>query len=130
MNIIAAAATDDGVNTIDRHFGDALQYSIYKITSQDICLMKTIKNDSGVEEEVHADPRKASGVAGLLQNENVNTVVSRAFGPNIKRIKKKFVCVIVNEEKIDTAIDRVQKEIRKIEDEWEKGSERNYLRIK
>ena len=129
MEIIAAVATDDGVHTINRHFGDAKQYSIFKISAEDATFLKSINNKTGIEDEVHADPRKAGSVAGLMQNENVNTTVSRAFGPNIKRIKKKFVCVLVNNDKVEEAVKKVQNELIQIESEWKKGPERNYLKL-
>ena len=130
MEIIAAVATDDGVSTIKRHFGDAKQYSIFKINSKDAVYIKTIRNTTDVEDETHADPRKAGSVAALLRNENVNTVISKAFGPNIKRIKRKFVCVLADTDGVDNAVKKAQQKIVDIENEWEKGEERNYLRIK
>lgn len=129
MEIIAAIATDDGESTIKRHFGDAKKYLIYKVSLNEITLIKTISNDTDFEEETHADPRKAGSVAGLLQKENVNTAVSKAFGPNIKRIKKKFVCIIVNSEKVDESMKKVQENLAMIDEEWKKGPERNFLKI-
>ena len=92
-----AFATDDGKEFIDRHFGDALFYDVYTLCSKNICFVKRIANSTEEEEEGHADPKKAKGIAGLLQTEDVSIVVSRIFGPNIKRISKKFLCVIASQ---------------------------------
>ena len=91
-----AFATDDGKEFIDRHFGDALFYDVYTLCSKNICFVKRIANTTE-EEEGHADPKKAKGIAGLLQTEDVSIVVSRIFGPNINRISKKFLCVVASE---------------------------------
>lgn len=52
-------------------------------------------------EDVHADPKKAKSIASLLSAEGDSVVVSKVFGPNIKRIKKFFVCVIIKNDSIE-----------------------------
>ena len=129
MNIVAAVATDDGNKTIERHFGDAEKYSIYEISYYEHKLIKTIINNSGSETGKHADPEKAGNVATMLKKEEVNTAVARSFGPNLKKIKKKFVCVIVEDECIETVLEKLQAEAAGIHEEHEKGPERGFLRI-
>jgi len=87
--------------------------------------MKLVTVDE--EKEVHADPKKAKGISNLLLDENVSVVVSKAFGPNIKRIKKKFVCIIMNDESIEDSMNRICKNIRLVMNEWEKGETRKHL---
>ncbi len=101
MKFKVAFATDNGKTFMSRHFGDADFYDIYEIDGNKANFIKRIDNTVDEEEEVHADPKKAKGISKLLLNENVNVVVSKIFGPNIKRIKKKFVCIVVRDEKID-----------------------------
>ena len=123
--IRVAFATDNGKTFMGRHFGDADFYDIYEIAGNNAKFIKRI--DNTVDEEVHADPKKAKGISKLLLHENVNVVVSKIFGPNIKRIKKKFVCIVVKDEEIEEGINKICLNIGKIYNEWEKGEERQHL---
>jgi predicted Fe-Mo cluster-binding NifX family protein len=132
MEIITTAfATDNGKSFINRHFGDANYYIIYEISKKNIKFLKKIKNTTNdYNEEIHADPKKAKGVAELLKNEKVTTVVSKFYGPNIKRIRKKFVCILMNNEDFSECTKIIQKKIDTIVDEWNKGEIRNHLNLK
>ena len=90
-----AFATDNGKTFMGRHFGDAEYYDIYEINDKNTEFIKKISNSTEEEEDVHADPQKAKGISNLLLEEDVSVVVSKVFGPNIKRIKKKFVCILM-----------------------------------
>ncbi|MDP8202811.1 MAG: NifB/NifX family molybdenum-iron cluster-binding protein [Candidatus Tenebribacter burtonii] len=125
--IKVAFATDDGKTFMGRHFGDAEQYYIYEIDNDNAEFIKKINNTTEEEEEIHADPKKAKGISNLLLNENVSVVVSKIFGPNIKRIRKKFVCILIKDEEIEEGINKVCANIEKIYNEWEKGEERQHL---
>ena len=129
MRMIAAIATDDGITTNQRHFGDAAIYNIYEIDEEGHRFLKKIDNSSEIEEESHADPRKARSVAEMLSAENVNIAVAQVFGPNLKRIKSKFVCIIVKDLEISAVIQKVKSDYTAIEEEWKKGSERSHLRL-
>ncbi|MEA3504047.1 MAG: NifB/NifX family molybdenum-iron cluster-binding protein [Bacteroidota bacterium] len=122
-------ATDDGKTYIDRHFGDAEHYDIYEVSSEETKFVKRISNTTE-EEEGHADPKKAKGVAGLFKEDNVHVVVSKIFGPNIKRIKKNFVCVLMNDEVISNSIIKIQQNIIPLVEEWNKGGTRTHLNYK
>lgn len=124
-----AFATDDGETFMKRHFGDAKFYYIYDLKNGRAQFIKKITNTTEEEEDVHADPLKAKGISKLLFKEDVRVVISKVFGPNIKRIKKKFVCIIVKDDKIDDSIKKVNTNIDIILDEWRKGSERGYLNL-
>lgn len=128
-NFITAFATDDGENYITRHFGDANYYDIYDMTSDKCVFIKRIENGD-FEEEFDGDPKKAGNIASILLKENVKVVVSKAFGPNINRIKKKFVCILSNEFEIKKTFVKVQKLFPKIIEEWEKGENRTYLNLR
>jgi len=125
--IKVAFATDDGKTFMGRHFGDADYYDIYSINDKQADFIKRISNTVDEEEEVHADPKKAKGISQLLFTENISVVVSKIFGPNIKRIKKKFVCIIIKDKNIEEGIRKVCGNIGKIFDEWEKGEDRQNL---
>ncbi len=125
-NLKVAFATDNGKTFMGRHFGDAEHYYIYEIDNENAKFIKIIDNTTE-EEDMHADPKKAKGISNLLLEENVSVVVSKIFGPNIKRIKKKFVCIVVKDEELDTGIRKVCESIGKIYEEWEKGEDRKHL---
>ena len=127
--IRAAFANDDGKTFMRRHFGDARYFDIYDIDETAITYVMRIINTVEEEESVHADPVKAGGIAGLLKESKVNTAVSLVFGPNIMRIKKKFVCVRMDDSSIDAAVIRLQQNFLRVKEEWEKGEERSYLNL-
>lgn len=123
-----AFATDDGKTFMGRHFGDAEHYYIYEIDDENANFIKKIDNTTE-EEDMHADPKKAKGISNLLLDEDVSVVVSKVFGPNIKRIKKKFVCVVVKDEEINESINKICLNVGKIYKEWEKGKDRKHLSL-
>jgi predicted Fe-Mo cluster-binding NifX family protein len=132
VKITAAFGTDDGKGFIDRHFGDSLYFDIYEIDENNANLLKRIDNSTDKDEgnEIHGDPVKAGGIMGLLLNEKVNVAVSKNFGPNIKRIQKKFVCVRVTGFDIAGSIKEIRKNVGNIFEEWEKGEDRKHLNLK
>ena len=127
MKLKVAFATDDGKTFMGRHFGDARFYDIYELDEDQASFIKRIENTVDEEEDVHADPKKAKGISTLLLDEKVAVVVSKIFGPNIKRIKKKFVCIVVRDDEIDVGLKKICNNIEKIYIEWEKGKERKHI---
>ena len=127
MKLRVAFATDDGKTFMGRHFGDARFYDIYELDEDRASFIKRIENTVDEEEDVHADPKKAKGISTLLLDEKVAVVVSKIFGPNIKRIKKKFVCIVVRDDEIDVGLKKICNNIEKIYVEWEKGNERKHI---
>ena len=126
MELLVACATDNGKNFVDRHFGDANYYNIYKISEEGFEYVKKIENTSE-EEKVHADPKKAKGISGFLKNEDVKILLSKQFGANINRMKKKFVPVVVNTDRIEEGLARAIHNLDLIIDEWNKGEERKHI---
>lgn len=127
-SLITAFATDDGIHFINRHFGDSNYYYIYKISLNDVIFVKKITNSTD-EEKMHADHNKAKGISQILQEKQVNVAVSKVFGPNIKRIKKKFVCIITNSPNIKQSILLIQKNFSLIKNEWSKTESRDLLKL-
>ena len=125
----AAFATDDGKTFMGRHFGDADFYDIYAIDAEQSDFIKRISNTVDEDEETHADPQKAKGISKLLLDEDVSVVVSKIFGPNIKRIKKKFVCILIKENSIENSIEIIKKNLLIITEEWDKGKGRYFLKL-
>jgi predicted Fe-Mo cluster-binding NifX family protein len=124
--IFVAFATDDGATFINRHFGDARFFDIYEVRADGIEFFKRINNTSP-KEKVHSDPEKAKEVGSLLLAENVKVVAARIFGPNLNRIKKKFVCVIFKSGKISSGSNAIFRNLGTILRELEKGEKREYL---
>ncbi len=131
MTFKTAFATDDGKSYIDRHFGDALHYDIYKISESKATFIQRISNTTEEEdEEIHADPKKAGAITELLKDDGVQVVVSNVFGPNIKRIRKKFVCILMNDSAIKDSFTKIQDIIDKISSEWNRGKERDIINLR
>ncbi len=126
-----AFATDNGKTFMDRHFGDAEFYDMYEIDKDNIEYIKRIVNTTEDDDEhIHADPKKAKGLAELFKGENIQVLVSKVFGPNIQGMKKKFVCILMNEESIEAGIKKIKESLNNIEIEWDKGETRTYLNFK
>jgi len=126
-----AFATKEENKFTETHFGDANYYEIYEIFQSQEKFITRIKNTTEEDnEEIHADPKKAKSVMKLFEKEDVKVVVSVVFGPNIKRIKKKFVCILINDKTVLESIKTLQKEYQLITNEWEKGEEREHLNFK
>ena len=56
-------------------------------------------------------------------------VVSKIFGPNIKRIKKKFVCILIKEKSIESGIEIIKKNLLAITEQLDLGEDRLYLSL-
>jgi len=129
MELLVAFATDDGKLFMNRHFGDAKLYVIYKISKSDIQFVEKVENTTSPEKQ-HADPEKAKGIIGLLKKKGVQVAVTKNFGPNIQRIKSVFVCVCIKEDSIDEGTKTVQKHLQSIYYEWLLGEKRNLLNFR
>ena len=128
--IITAFATDDGLSFMERHFGDANQYDIHEINPSETKFIRAINNIINEDEEAQPDLNKAKGIADLLKKEKVQVLVSKKFGANIERMKKKFVCILMNDKEISESIKTIQQNFNIIIDEWEKGDSRNFINLK
>jgi predicted Fe-Mo cluster-binding NifX family protein len=127
IQLLCAFASDDGINFCETHFGDAKFYLLYAISKDRIEYIEQIDNTS-IKLENHAAPEKAKSVSSLLKKKNVQVLVSRIFGPNIKRVKAHFVPVIVKKREIQEAIIIVRDNLNEIEREWKKqSSQRKHL---
>ncbi len=126
MEFIVACATDDKVNFMDEHFGDAEYYCIYKLNSNGYELIETIDNTTE-EEEMHADPKKAKNITQMLKNKNVNVVMTRVFGGNVNRITKKFVSILAKKETLKEELDILVEKTELLEKAFNEGEERKLI---
>lgn len=130
-NFKVAFASDDGESFVDRHFGDAYYFYIYSFSDNGIEFLKRIENTTDEDsKEKHGDPKKAKGILGLLKSQDVKVFVSKIFGPNIKRMKKNFVCVLINNDKISDSFNILQRNIEAIDREWKKGVDRDFIDLR
>ena len=125
-----AFSTTDGKILANSHFGDGDLFPIYEISRDKIEYIKTVENTTEEEKEIHGDPKKAKGITQILKPYGVQVLCGRQFGKNIVRMVKKFVPVLVNVDTADEAIKIIQNNFDSIRKEWEKGEERQHLRLK
>jgi len=119
MEIKIACATDDGIHFSEEHFGSAKLYLIYSfdLNSGTFSLLEKRENTSP-EERMHGDAQKAQGVAEILQG--VQVLINRAFGPNITRMRKKFIPVISKQKDIQQALEQLSAHTEELKANLEK----------
>jgi len=131
MKIKLACGTDNGIDLTNEHFGSSKYFLIYEfdLETKDLRFIKRIEN-STQEEEKHGDTKKAKSVSELLKN--VFVLVAFRYGPNIIRIKKRFVPIISREKNIEKTLNKVKLCSNKIksEIEKEKGIDKGIIYIK
>jgi len=131
MKVKLACGTDNGTEFTDKHFGSSKYFLIYEfnLETKDLEFLNKIEN-STPEEEKHGDIKKAKSVSELLKN--VFVLVAFRYGPNIIRIKKRFVPIISREKNIEKTLNKVKLCSNKIksEIEKEKGIDKKIIYIK
>lgn len=127
--LIVAFASDDGIHLVERHFGDAGQFDIYRLSRDESRFARSVcqAGDETEENDSHGAARKAHGVSALLAPDGVKVLVNRAFGPNIKRMVKRFMPVVVDCITIEDAIETLQSHYGEIANAWAQGEDRKHL---
>jgi len=130
MNLLVAFGTDDEKNLNDDHFGKSKFFLVYRFSDKNYKFLEKRVNPKFEENEslIHGDPEKAKSVAGVLKG--VDVAVGRRFGPNIVRMRSKFVCVVIREETIQEALEIVLENLDVIDKEKQKGEKRRHLVLK
>ena len=105
---IIVCATDDGENYSTEHFGSVKKYLFYELDQKtgETKFIKEINNTS-IEEEKHADPEKAKSVSNMLQKAHI--LINLVFGPNIIKMKQKFIPIISKEKNINKSLEQIPK---------------------
>ncbi len=105
MTLLTAFATDDG-NTLksDEHFGMAKFFDVYEFCDREGKFIERRNNVDfqGDESIKHGDPSKARATSSALGN--VDVIVGARFGPNVTKLLKKYVCVLVRTDTIESAL--------------------------
>lgn len=122
--IVAIGTDDEKVIKPDDHIGMSKYFQIWKYSNENLALLETRENVKYKEDEtrIHGDPGKATATASVLGD--VNVLVGKMMGPNITRLKNKFVPVIIRQPKIEKAKEIIKENINEIAEEKEKEDRR------
>jgi predicted Fe-Mo cluster-binding NifX family protein len=108
-SLIIACATDDQETFIPDHFGEAKYFMLFRLMPEGWEHIKTLENIARDVEEHghhhhghghghgHGEGAKAQVILEHFREEQVDVFVSRRFGPNIVRINKYVLPVVVRE---------------------------------
>lgn len=133
MNLRFAFAVDKNGDFQEKHFGDADKYVVFEHDSKKLVFIDEINNiNRDIDEETkHGSKKKGNAVIDFLKKINVNILVSRQFGQNIKMINKHFVPVLVVDDTIDTTISFLENNLSSINEELKsKETDFNLFKIK
>jgi predicted Fe-Mo cluster-binding NifX family protein len=127
VEMLIAFGTDDGTNLNEDHVGMARYFLVYKFSEEEEEFVEKRENVKfkGDESMKHGDPEKAKATSSVLQD--VDVLVGRRFGPNLPRLVKKFVCVIVRTDTVKNAMRITSQNMEKIIAEKNKGEDRRHL---
>ena len=106
-----AVSTSDGKEITKDHFGEGKFFLIYEV-GDGVMLLEKRENNS--PEEEHGAKEKARGISTILSD--IPIFLGYQFGPNIMRIKDKFLPVVSRERNIEKALEL----LRRYEDEIKK----------
>ena len=130
MELLVAFGTDDGKNFNNAHVGMAKYFYIYRFSNGKEEFVERRENVKfeGNESMKHGDPEKAKATSSAL--ENVDVLVGRRFGPNLLRLLKKLVCVVVRTGTITNAIVAVHNGMALIVEQKNNGDHRKHIVLK
>jgi len=127
-DLVFAIGTDnEEIIKSDEHFGMSKYFQIWKYSKGSTFLKETRENAKYKEDETitHGDPGKAKATASVLVD--VDVLVGKMMGPNIARLKKKFVPVVVREPNIKKSLEIIKENINEIFEEKEKTDRRGLI---
>jgi len=130
MKFLIAFGTDDGKNLNNDHVGMAQYYYVYEFSNGRDKLVEKRENTrfAGDETMKHGDPEKAKATSSVLKG--VDVLVGRKFGPNLPRLIRKFVCVLVRTNTITSAIGAIHNNMDRIAEERNKEEGRKHIVLK
>jgi len=131
VKFLIAFGTDDGKNLNDDHVGMAKYFYVYDFSDSREKLVERRENMrfKGDETMKHGDQEKAKATSSVL--EGVDVLVGRKFGPNLPRLIRKFVCVLVRTNTITSAIEAIHNNMDRIAEERNnKEEDRKHIVLK
>jgi len=105
MNLQIALGVNENKEFSNNHYGDSHCFLIYEWV-EDKFQFKEERINTKFNEEKHGGEKKAQHIASQLPQ--VPILVAKVFGPNIVKMRKKYVPVI-------TRLDSVEKTLQKLE---------------
>jgi len=127
MELLIAFSTDDGETMIKGHAGQAKYYDVYRFSDGKVEFLTRRDNAKykGDETLKHGDPKKARATLEALNGLHV--LVAKTYGPNLPRLLKKLLCVVVRTQKIPDAVEIVRKNVKAVWEAYQKGESRKHL---
>lgn len=99
------------------HFGQAKKYLIYEWVDNQFVLIRNTENPYFENPTNHINIERGKELIEFLQENNVNILVSKKFGQNIKLANPYFVPVLTNANTADDLLPSLQKQMRWIVEE-------------
>lgn len=101
------------------NFCNAEKFSIYELVNKELVYVNGILNTYKSPEQEQPDGSEDNGkdIIELLNNHNVNVIVSSIYGKNLQMVNSQFIPVIVSTETPDEVIKVIKKHIKWIKDE-------------
>jgi predicted Fe-Mo cluster-binding NifX family protein len=131
MQLLVAFSTHDGANLVsDDHAGTARYFDVYKFSEGEPEFVERRENSKygGDETMRHGDPKKAK--ASLSALDGLDVWVNKRFGPNLPRLLKKILCVVVRVDTVAEATALIEQNLNAVAEECEKGEDRKHLVLK
>jgi predicted Fe-Mo cluster-binding NifX family protein len=127
VELLIAFSTNDGENMIKDHAGQAKYFDVYRFSDGKAEFLERRDNSKykGDEAMKHGDPKKAQATLEALNGLHV--LVAKMYGPNLPRLLKKLLCVVVRTQKISDAVKIVIKNAEIVLEEHQKGEGRKHL---
>jgi len=131
MHLLVAFSTHDGENLVtDDHAGMAKYFDVYKFSDGEAEFVERRENSKygGDETLRHGDAKKAK--ASLSALEGLDVWVNKRFGPNLPRLLKKIMCVVVRTNTIEEGIGLIKSNFDGVAEQCAKGEDRKHLVLK
>ncbi|MGD9497922.1 MAG: NifB/NifX family molybdenum-iron cluster-binding protein [Armatimonadota bacterium] len=131
MELLVAFSTNDGENLVtDDHAGMARYFDVYRFADGQVGLVERRENSkyAGDGSLRHGDPKKAEKSLPAL--EGVYAWVNPRFGPNLPRLLKRLVCVVVRVDTVQEGIELMRRNLDAVAEQWARGGERKHLVLK
>jgi len=124
---IAIGTDNEKIIKPDDHIGMSEYFQVWKYSNGELIFKETRENVKYVEDEarIHGDPKKAEATTSVLKD--IDVLVGKMMGPNIKRLKNKFVTVIIREPEIEKSLKIIRENINEIVEEKEKTERRGLI---
>ncbi|MCD6500240.1 MAG: hypothetical protein J7M25_18245 [Deltaproteobacteria bacterium] len=122
-----AIGTNDGTLLNNDHVGSAERYRVYRVTDEEVVFEEDRRNVAIEEDETlaHGDPKKAAAMGSLLKD--LDGIVGKRFGPNVKRMLHRFVCVRTRVDTVAEAVALLEAHKDELSNALDAGQERSLL---